>query len=562
VGVARAAQRDGLRPIVASLEALIAARDLVPADGVARARLVMAETGERLGSVLTRLGLLSEQALAEAVSAAAGLPIAQERDYPALPVDGAGDVSPRFLRDIKAAPLNATDQLVEVAFLDPFDTYARHALALAFQRPVAPRVGRASDIEAALDRAYGGREQAAEADAVDDGDLERLADMASDAPAIRAVNRLIDLAVEAGASDIHLEPTETALHLRIRIDGVMSELSPLAASMKAAAVSRIKVMAGLNIAERRLPQDGRMRLTVRGHDIDLRVATSPTIHGESVVLRLLDRSRLSLDFDSLGFDDEMQAGLRQTLARPHGIMLVTGPTGSGKTTTLYAALSALNAPERKLLTIEDPIEYRLPGINQTQVAPQIGLTFASALRSFLRHDPDVMMVGEVRDLETAQVAVQAALTGHMILSTLHTNSAAAAITRLLDMGVEPFLITSTLNAILAQRLVRRLCPHCRQPMAADAPEQQLGRVLGATRLWRAEGCERCAGAGYAGRVAVAELLTVDESVARLILDRASAQEIETAAVAKGMVTMLRQGVRKVESGLTTLAELLRVTREA
>ncbi|WP_254600943.1 GspE/PulE family protein [Caulobacter sp. S45] len=546
------------------LHQLVAEHGLVAADALARARRVEQETGERLGSVLTRLGLVSEQRLAEAVSAATGLPIAAQADFPVEPVEAPGPLSPRFLRDAKAAPLRLTGETVSVAFVDPLDPYTRQALRVAFGRPVLAFVGRAGDIEAALDRAYGANASAEAADGLDadDADMERLKDLASDAPAIRAVNRLISEAVVARASDIHLEPSESALQVRLRIDGVMRELPPLTPAMRAAVVSRIKIMAGLNIAEKRLPQDGRARLTVRGHDVDIRVATSPTIHGESAVMRLLDRSHLTLDFQALGFDEGMLRRLRPVLAQPHGIMLVTGPTGSGKTTTLYTALSELNVPERKLLTIEDPIEYRLAGVNQTQVAPTIGLSFAAALRSFLRQDPDVIMVGEVRDLETAQVAVQAALTGHMILSTLHTNSAAAAVTRLIDMGVEPFLITSTLNAVLGQRLVRRLCPSCREPVNVEDRDLGLGQLGdGLKTIWRPVGCQDCAGSGYSGRIALTELLLVDEAISRLVLRRAEAQEIEREAVAAGMKTMLLDGATKVASGSTTVEEIHRVTRE-
>ena len=546
-----------------SLEALIGARRLATSENLARARLVEAETGERLGSVLTRLGFVSEQLLAQTLSEATGLRIATEEDYLSATGVEAPEISPRFLRDVKAAPLREDGICVDVAFVDPLDRFPVDALCLAFGRAVRPLVGRASDIEAALDRIYGvAALPSNEASQADEGDLERLKDMASDAPAIRIVNRLISGAVEARASDIHLEPTEAGLQVRLRVDGAMRELDPLPPIMRAAVVSRIKVMAGLNIAERRLPQDGRLRLAVRGHDVDLRVATSPTIHGESVVLRLLDRSNLTLEFGALGFDAEAQTRFRTALAQPHGIVLVTGPTGSGKTTTLYAALSTLNTPDRKVLTIEDPIEYRLAGVNQTQVAPGIGLSFAAALRSFLRQDPDVMMVGEVRDLETAQVAVQAALTGHMILSTLHTNSAASAVTRLLDMGVEPFLITSTLTAVLAQRLVRRLCMTCREPTAVDGSSHALGvRGQALTSAWRPRGCPACGGTGYHGRVALLELLVSNEEISRLILTRAEAQEIETSAVGAGMTTMLQDGIAKIAAGLTTVEEVLRVTGE-
>ena len=459
-----------------NLSRLVLERGLAPAETLARAQLVQVETGERLDSVLTRLGLVSEQALAEAIAESAGLRVATVADYPAEPI-AADRLSARFLHDAKVLPLRLTAEGAEAAFVDPFDPYPREALAFALGRPVTPLVARASDLEAALERLYG--PAASEAEGADDGadeaDLERLKDLSSDAPVVRLVNRLIAKAAELHASDIHIEPTEDGVKVRMRIDGALRAEELLPPQLKSALPSRIKVMAGLNIAERRLPQDGRLRLAVRGHDIDLRVATSPTIHGESVVLRLLDRSNLTLDFDTLGFDQPMTEAFLSVLRRPHGIVLVTGPTGSGKTTTLYAALTVLNTEARKILTVEDPIEYRLAGVNQTQVTPGIGLTFAAALRSFLRQDPDVMMVGEIRDLETAEVAVQAALTGHTILSTLHTNSAASAVTRLLDMGVEPFLITSTLNAVLAQRLVRRLCPDCREP---HAPTREVLTSLG------------------------------------------------------------------------------------
>ncbi len=543
-----------------TLDQLVLERGLAPADTLARARLVQEETGEPLDTVLTRLGMVSEQALAAAIAEAAGLRIAIAADFPAEAL-AADRLSPRFLRDARAVPLRDTGAAVEVAFVDPLSTDTRHALAFALKRPVVPLVARSGDLEIALDRLY--PEALAgpgEAGGADEADVERLKDLSSDAPVVRAVNALIGRAVEAQASDIHIEPSEDSLKIRLRIDGALRDEDPLPPHLKAAFVSRIKVMAGLNIAERRLPQDGRLRLAVRGHEIDLRVATAPTIHGESVVMRILDRSNLPLDFESLGFDADTLARFLRVLRQPHGIVLVTGPTGSGKTTTLYAALAAMNTAERKILTIEDPIEYRLAGINQTQVAPQIGLTFASALRSFLRQDPDVMMVGEIRDLETAQVAVQAALTGHTILSTLHTNGAAAAVTRLLDMGVEPFLITSTLNAVLAQRLVRRLCPHCREPFS-PTPEtfKALGvNPTGLQHLWRPVGCDDCGGAGFKGRIALLELLITDAETERLVLARAEARDIQAAA---GLRTMLEDGLVKARAGLTTLDEVLRVTRE-
>src|ERR1700733_13407008 len=431
-----------------------------------------------------------------------------------------------------------------------------------------PYVARTTNVEAALDRLYGVPSQSQEAEAGvedNDADVERLKDLASDAPVVRAVNNLITRAAEARASDIHIEPTEDSIQIRFRVDGILREQEPLPGQLKSAFISRIKVMSNLNIAERRLPQDGRLRLAVRGQEIDFRVATSPTIHGEAVVLRILDRSNLALEFEKLGFDEELLVRYRGVLAQPHGILLVTGPTGSGKTTTLYASLAAINLPDRKILTIEDPIEYRLAGINQTQVKPQIGLTFAAALRSFLRQDPDVMMVGEIRDLETAEVAIQSALTGHTILSTLHTNTAAASVTRLLDMRVEPFLITSTLNAVLAQRLVRRLCPKCRE--AYEPPKGFLRSLMPGTEiedvpvLYDAKGCDACGGTGFRGRLAVMELLPVDDEIAGMVLARAEAREVQRSAVAHGMRTMLVDGIRKSQQGLTTIEEVLRATRE-
>lgn len=550
-----------------SLADLVLERGLVAADTLNRARTVQTETGERLDAVLTRLGLVSEASLAQAVAGATGLKLVTSEDFPREPVEPDA-ISPRFLRDVRAVPLRLGSTEVEVAFVDPLDAYAPHALEFAFGRKVIRRVARGSDLEAALDRLYGTRElggkAASEAEA-DEADLERLKDLASDAPIVRAVNNLIARAAEARASDIHIEPTEDSIQIRFRIDGILREQEALPGHLRSAFISRIKVMSGLNIAERRLPQDGRLRLAVRGQEIDFRVATSPTIHGETVVLRILDRSTLALEFATLGFDEELLARYKRVLCQPHGILLVTGPTGSGKTTTLYASLNELNTPERKILTIEDPIEYRMPGINQTQVKPQIGLSFAAALRSFLRQDPDVMMVGEIRDLETAQVAIQSALTGHMILSTLHTNSAASSVTRLLDMGVEPFLITSTLNAVMAQRLVRRLCPACRTK-EAGSPEMLSALGLNTSdhqpvTFYRAHGCDRCGNSGFRGRIALFELLIIDDEINRLVLARAEARVIQRAATDAGMRTMLADGIIKARGGLTTIDEVLRVTRE-
>ncbi|MBV9990752.1 MAG: Flp pilus assembly complex ATPase component TadA [Alphaproteobacteria bacterium] len=547
------------------LEQLVLERGLVAPETLARARLVQAETGERLDSVLTRLGMIAEQTLAGALAKETGLPLAGTSDFPAEPVLPEA-VSVRFLRDVKAVPIAANDDSVDVALIDPLDPYPLEALTFALGRRVRPLVAKANDVEAALDRLYGSTSQVQDGEeTVDESDVERLKDLASDAPVVRTVNNLITRASEARASDIHIEPAEDCVRVRYRVDGALVDVEQLPAQMKLPLVSRIKVMASLDIAERRLPQDGRLRVAVRGHEIDLRIATSPTIHGESVVMRILDRSSLSLDFQTLGFADDVLEKFLHALKQPHGIVLVTGPTGSGKTTTLYASLAAINSPDRKILTIEDPIEYRLAGINQTQVKPQIGLTFAAALRSFLRQDPDVMMVGEIRDLETAEVAIQSALTGHTILSTLHTNTAAASVTRLLDMRVEPFLITSTLNAVLAQRLVRRLCPKCREPyepapgfLKSLLPGSDVDHVK---TLYRPRGCDACGHTGFRGRLCVTELLPVNDQIAQLVISRAEAREIQRVAVADGMRTMLADGLMKSQAGLTTIEEVLRATRE-
>jgi general secretion pathway protein E len=544
--------------------ALSLVRSLLSADAAARAEAVKQETGEPIETVVTRLGLVSEQALADGFARASGLRQIGAAEFPRARV---GDAAPSaaFLREMRAVPLSREGNKLTIALANPFDDFAKTALAFTYGCEVTPLVATSSDIEAAIDRLYApddSDEAMADGMAGED-DLERLRDIVSDAPVIRAVNRLIADAVDARASDIHVEPAEDRVVVRMRIDGVLVEAPSLPPSMRNALVSRIKVMAELNIAERRLPQDGRMRVAVRGNEIDLRVATAPSIHGETVVMRILDRANLALDFGALGFDPALTDRLRAALAKPFGIVLVTGPTGSGKTTTLYAALAEMNTGSRKILTVEDPIEYRLPGIVQTQVNSAIGLTFSTALRSFLRQDPDVMMVGEIRDLETAQIAVQAALTGHTILSTLHTNTAAGAVTRLLDMEVEPFLLTSTLNAVLAQRLVRRLCEECRAPYQPTATQRA---ALGLSdnddlTFYKAAGCDSCNHSGFRGRIALIELLVIDDAIGQLILRRADAREIVREAAGGALSTMLSDGVAKLGAGLTTIEEVLRVAAD-
>ncbi len=545
---------------------LLQGRGRLPTDALERASRIAGETGEPIEAILTKLGLVSERDMAEAFAESLGLDVTS--------LDDAGtdetllaSISPVFLRHFQLVPLACNAGVLRLAMANPLDLYAADAMALATGCRVIRLAATATDIEAALDRlladAHSRIDTATSADA-SDADLERLRDLASDAPVIRQVNQILSRAVDARASDLHIEPGASRLVVRFRIDGVMQEVEAPPRHMRDAVISRIKIMARLNIAERRLPQDGRMSTSVRGTEIDFRVSTLPTVHGESVVIRVLDREQVALDFAALGFDEIALADLNRLLSLPFGMLLVTGPTGSGKTTTLYAALKQLNTPDRKLMTIEDPVEYQLDGVNQVQVQQHIGLTFAWALRSFLRQNPNIVMVGEIRDLETAQVAVQVALTGHMILSTLHTNDAASGITRLLDMGVEDYLIVSTVNAILAQRLVRTLCRACREPYEVSVElAERLGLSLPApATFYRRSGCPACGGTGFRGRTTILEILPMTDTIRRLVLDHASSGEIARAATAHGMRTMLAHGLAKAKAGVTTIEEVLGATRSS
>lgn len=537
-----------------------------------RAQRVSDESGQRLDAVLLQLGLLTERVLATAYAELLGARIVTPDRYPAdQPIDSER-LSVRFLRHARALPVAIEDGCMVVAAVDPLDPFLPAAIAAATGYRVVLEVAVPIELEAAFARLYpeeGKDEEPAEETrgAALEDDAERLKDMASEAPVIRLVNQIIARAVETRASDIHVEPFEDRLRVRYRYDGVLQEAEAPPVRLAAAITSRIKIMARLDIAERRLPQDGRIKLAVRGQDIDFRVSTIPSLHGETVVLRVLDRSAVDLDYAKLGIAPAVISRLGKTMALPNGILLVTGPTGSGKTTTLYTGLLALNSTERKVVTVEDPIEYQLPGINQIQVKPQIGLDFAALLRSILRQDPDVIMVGEIRDLETAQIAVQAALTGHLVLSTLHTNSAAASISRLRNMGLEDYLLTAVLRGILAQRLVRRLCEACKRPEVAP-PEvvrrfglgQRPARAAGPITLWHPVGCPQCRGTGFRGRQAIAEFLAPDAVVERLIFAHAEHTEIERAAVEAGMVTMFDAGVAAALAGTTTIEEVVRSIR--
>ena len=467
-------------------------------------------------------------------------------------------VSLSFLRESSILPLSFGPDHLAVAMTPPVDSSLVEALALSSGRPVTVTELDKSRIAAEMMRLFSDHANDEISDGAGDEDVDRLKDLASEAPVVRLVSHLIEEAVRLGASDIHLEPFPERLSVRLRIDGVLRDLPSPPVSYARAAVSRIKILANLNIAERRLPQDGRVSQSVLGHALDLRVSIVPTVHGESAVIRLLDHSASIREMFGLGLRAEDEEILRRLMDTPNGMILVTGPTGSGKTTTLYTALGLIDAGTRKVLTIEDPVEYHMARVNQIQVRPQIGLTFASILRSLMRQDPDVIMVGEMRDAETADIAVHASLTGHLVLSTLHTNSAAGAITRLIDMGVEPFLLTSTLRLVIGQRLVRTLCPHCKQSRAATAEEQRLFEPVPVLTLFQPVGCESCGGTGYQGRLGLFELMSLDDRLRTLTLERAGSDRIEAAAREAGMQSLWQDGLAKVRKGLTTLEEVRRV----
>ena len=549
-------------------------RGKLDAAGLDRALRLQQDSGEKLGVLLVTIGVVAQRDVSEALADQLGLPLVEAAGYPEMPILEER-VSARFLRESRALPLAEDESELALAMADPTDEYTVNAFEMVTGRKVRPQVAIPTELEAALERLYGAGKSALgqivgdveqRDDLAFDADIQQLKDLASEAPVIRMVSLIITNALDTRASDIHIEPFENRLIVRYRIDGVLHEVESPPRRLSAAVISRIKIMANLDIAERRLPQDGRIRLRVQGKEIDLRVSTVPTMHGESVVMRILDKGGVALDFKKLGFEDDTLKKFLHVLMEPHGILLVTGPTGSGKTTTLYTALDRLNQPDVKILTVEDPVEYQMAGINQIQVKPQIDLTFANALRSIVRQDPDVIMIGEIRDLETAQIAVQSSLTGHLVLSTVHTNDAASTVNRLLDMGVEDYLLTSTVIGILAQRLVRTLCPACKSSYVA-LPEvvDELGlrkfAPPGDITLYHAKGCKECAQTGFIGRISIMEILPMSDPLRTHIMRHANSAELRVEAIKEGMVTMYEDGMRKALSGVTTFEEVLRVTRE-
>src|SRR5688572_17960069 len=498
------------------LEELLLEERRISADDLRKVKRVQQERGERLERLLLDLGFISEEDLQPLLARYLGVTQVVKRDFPEAPVP-LGKLSLKYLRRVKAMPLAQQDGTLAVAMADPADLNAIQGLELATGLTVEPRLARERDVLEGLESAYGNGvspEAAEEAEGVvigeDEEDVAHLRDLASEAPVIRLVNNMINRAVEQRASDIHIEPFESELKVRYRIDGVLHDVDTPQRRLQAAIVSRIKIMAKLHIAERRLPQDGRIKLRLMGKETDLRVSTLPTLYGESVVLRTLGRSSIVVHLASLGFPEDTLGDFDTLIHRPYGKILVAGPTGSGKATTLYGALDKINSPDKKIITIEDPVEYQLFGVNQIHVKPAIGLTFANGLRSIVRQDPDVIMVGEIRDPETAEIAIQAALTGHLVFSTLHTNDAAGAVSRLLEMGVEDYLLASSLLGVLAQRLVRRICMACRKEVPFSAsenhdPELSPQRGGAPKTVWEAVGCNACSGTGYLGRVGIFEL---------------------------------------------------------
>jgi len=534
-----------------------------------RALAAQQEVSSLLGHVLINLGLVSELDVVLMLSNQLKLPFVRVEDFPATPPEVEG-LLPEFLMTNVIYPLCLHEGQLDVVMVAPQDKFVVKALRLATGLKIRTHIGIQGDIEKALaqpvEESPGDDEYGAFGDDMDSGDfIEHLKDLASEAPVIRLVSAIISRVIELRASDIHLEPFDDGLHVRYRVDGVIHAAEIVPPKHSAAVNSRVKLMAHLDIAERRLPQDGRIKTRVKGRELDLRVSTIPTVHGESVVMRVLDRASVRFSLEKMGFASDTLTRFNTLLARPHGIVLVTGPTGSGKTTTLYAALSKIDATAQKLITVEDPVEYQLEGINQIQVHPQIGLSFANALRSILRQDPDIIMIGEMRDGETAQIAVQSALTGHLVLSTLHTNTAAGAIIRMQDMGVERYLITSAVNGVLAQRLVRTLCEHCKEPYL---PTQELLQSTGLGRfhvnggpVFKAVGCRLCRESGYLGRTGIHELLVLDEPMRKAVMQGLDAGELNAAATQCGMLSLYEDGLRKVAGGVTALDELMRVTQD-
>lgn len=551
-------------------------RDAISEEELGTALNLQTQSGERVGKLLVDIGAMSEADMVVHLSAYLGVPYVTPEDFPQVPVLE-NTFSERFMRACKFIPIKseAPEQLT-IAMADPhdistLDTIRIYTVFQDLQVFLAPE----SAILDLIEKFYGNQASSLGriVEDIDEGldsvgeeadDVEHLKDLASEAPVIRLVNLVLSRAIEARASDVHIEPFERELKVRYRVDGILYDQESPPKRLKAAVISRIKIMARLNIAERRIPQDGRIKMKVLGKDVDLRVSTLPTMYGESVVMRILDKSNTQIyDVEKLGFSPRMHDVFEDLIVRPYGIIMVTGPTGSGKTTTLYGALTKINQPDKKIVTIEDPVEYQINGINQIHVNPQIGLTFAAGLRSIVRQDPDVIMVGEMRDLETVEIGIRAALTGHLVFSTLHTNDAPGAIARMVDMGAEDYLLASTILGVLAQRLVRIICPECKERQSVeDSFLEEIGiSPDDRTEVFEGKGCKECGQTGYQGRLGIFELMLMDEEVRRLILANSDATQLRKAAIQGGMISLRADGLEKVKQGITTISEVLRVTQD-
>lgn len=533
------------------------------------------EKGIKLGDALVQLKFLRTEDILKALSIQLGFPYESKINVDDIPSDLIANLPINYAKKNEVLPLRREGESIVVAIANPTNYYVVDDLRIIYSAPVKPVIAGSYEIINAINAIYNrttesGEEAMSELDESTDIDANfdepvDLLDASDEAPIIRLVNSLLFRSVKQKASDIHVEPFEKELVVRFRIDGILYDIVHPPKRAQSAIISRIKIMAGLNIAEKRLPQDGRIRIKIAGKDIDIRVSTVPASHGESVVMRLLDRSSIMLDLDDLGLWGRNLEIMNELIKCSHGIVLVTGPTGSGKSTTLYAALSKINSKELKILTIEDPVEYQLPGVNQVQVNPKIDLTFASGLRSFLRQDPDVIMVGEIRDRETAEIAIQASLTGHLVMSTLHTNDAPSSITRIVDMGIEPFLVSSSVLGILAQRLVRTICADCAKKYVPS--EEELVRIgltskdLGQRQLFKPVGCPICLETGYAGRSGIHEFMRIDDEIRNEIMKGSDASAIRKIAIERGMITLRKDAAQKVLAGVTTVEEVLRVTQE-
>ncbi|MDP3785969.1 MAG: ATPase, T2SS/T4P/T4SS family [Candidatus Omnitrophota bacterium] len=522
-------------------------------------------SGEFMGVILVKKGYASEHIIAKSLSEELGLAFMDLSKY-SIEASAIKLVPEEICRKYVAIPIYQAGKNLTVAMANPMDQKAIEEIRKVSNLNVRPVFSPISEIKDRIEREYGG---AGPVFKESPKEVEELIEVASLAPVIQMVDSVITKAVEQGASDIHLEPEQKHFYCRYRIDGILRDYPELPKRYEAAIISRIKIMASMDIAEKRLPQDGRIQLTVANKNVDLRVSTFPTLNGENVVLRILDRSRAFLELNQLGFPPETLKVFEKAITRPYGIILVTGPTGSGKTTTLYAALNKINSVEKNIMTLEDPVEYEIARVRQSQVNPKAGLTFATGLRSMVRQDPNIIMIGEIRDKETADIAIHAALTGHLVFSTLHTNDSASAATRLIDIGVEPFLVATSVIAILAQRLVRTLCLHCKKSYTPTKEELELLGIKEASRssdekfmLYKEVGCGRCFETGYSGRMGIFEILIPNDEIKELISRKVSATVINEAAVRAGMKTLREDGTLKVKEGVTTVAELLRVTKEA